>query len=360
MSDPTWLEAIKDAYLADRASVFLLHGPGTADTWTLDGEERSFIDVLRTFLARSREVVGQMDPPQALRFPGIGDVGRFERILSAAFLVAGAHLTLADDEPEQALAKIWIALSDANTPQGYVIGSVDTLYPAHRKRVLELAADAPELWDWCTHDRLRKANHIVLLVARELSHVRPELIGAAETIEVRKAAARAPEPAVAPEAVAPEGVAPEPVRPQIDTPAGEVDTATGSVGEVPPSPSPVRGGGEVDLDALVNDLNTAIRAAIASQDEELRAAKAPVMAGVATILGERTGSPGALTWAVDEDGKAVASGDGADDFLARWRSDIALDASAGMVIGKLGKDLPDRLDETGLRAMAKRLIKKHL
>lgn len=351
MAELAWLEAIKEAYMADRASVFLLHGPGTRAQWTLDDLTDDFVDVLVHFLSRTREVVGLYDPPQALRLPGIGDRGRFDNLISAAFLVSGTHIALAEDQPGECLAKLWIALSDRATPQGYVIGAIETIYPGHRPRLIDLANDTPHLWEWAVSDRIRKSNHIVLLVADNLENVRDELVSACETVEVphpRKVAAL---PDTGDEAFH-ETQVPNPLdeEPTLESPTEMLES---ELAEPPPAPT-----GDVDLEALASDLNSAIRAALATHDESTRPSKLPVMAAVAQILGERRGAPGALTWSLDEDGKAIPSGDGAEDFLALWRSDIALDASAGMLIGKLGQGIPDQLDGTGLRALAKRISKK--
>lgn len=325
MSDPAWLEALKQAYLADQASVFLLHGGG-AD---LD-------DALVAFLSRTREVVGLLSPPAALRFPEIGDHGHFDRILAAVFLAEGRHVPLREDVPEQALARLWVAMADATTPQGYVVTGVDKLWPRQRKAPPPLAAGAPPIWEWPAHPRLRRSNHILLLVAANLDAVNEDLVAAAFSIAVGGASGRAPAgPTTAPAATAPAPAAPTDAEPAVDR-------------------AP-RKAAEPVSDELVEALARAVSGSLARHDETTRPSKLPILAAVAELAGARTGAPGALAWSLDEGGQPVATGDGAAAFLARWRADIALDAAAGMLIAKLGSGPVDGLDPTALRALAKRV-----
>lgn len=333
MSDPAWLEALKEAYLADQASVFLLHGGGP----DLDDE-------LVAFLSRTREVVGLLAPPAALRFPGIGDHGHFDRILAAAFLAEGRHVPLREDVPEQALAKLWIAMGDPTTPQGYVVTGVDKLWPRQRKAPPPLAAGTPPIWEWPTHPRLRQSNHVLVLVAKRLDEVNEDLANAAFAIRVGGRGPVTSSPATVTEPL------------EALEPAGTDATVDAAPADPTPAPKAKKAAEPVP-DELIAALSKAVAESLARHDETTRPSRLPVMAAVAELVGGRTGSPGALTWSLGEDGKPVASGDGGDDFVARWRADIALDAAAGMLIAKLGSGPVDGLDATAIRALAKRVMR---
>ena len=189
MSEPSWQESVRQAYLSDQASVFIFCGPGVAEAWTLEDQPVGFAEVLIDFLARTREIVGRLAPPRGLSFPGLGDVGHFDRLLAAAHLLDGQHFVLQDDVPEDALGKIWIALSQA-AAQGYVIEALDAIYPAQRKHPPALGADAPPLWEWCTHDRIRRANPILFLISAHPDQLRQELVQAAYRIDLPAGSAR--------------------------------------------------------------------------------------------------------------------------------------------------------------------------
>ncbi|NCG21199.1 MAG: hypothetical protein GWP91_19480 [Rhodobacterales bacterium] len=325
MSWPSWIEPMREAYLANTASVCLLHGPGVArGSWQVDGEAVNCIKILTAFLSGSREVVGLLAPPQALRFEGLGDVGQFERLVSTAMVLNGVHLPLQDDVPAEALGKIWLALATQNTPQGYVVAELAEIYPGQRERLIELGAEAPDLWNWCTHSRIRDANHIVLLLTEDLTKVRSELVQAAHLVQV-------PMPGIRTTPVSP---APEPVSPTAPKLSDDA------------------------LNTLKVEVEAAVRLGLDSHPTDHWAAKIPFMDAAAQVLTAHTGSPGPLDWSVDEDGKAIATGDGAESFLSYWRSDIVLDASAGMILSDMkGGLVPDELSATGLRALTKRLFR---
>ena len=128
MTWPAWLQHLAETYLRDEASVFLLHGPGIdRGRWRLEGQEEDIYELVTRFLTRTRPIVGVQRPGRALAFPGIGDVGAFERLVSARAVVSGTQLTLRDDVPDQAAAKVWIALESHEPSQGYLLGDLRSL-----------------------------------------------------------------------------------------------------------------------------------------------------------------------------------------------------------------------------------------
>ena len=336
MTWPTWLQNLADAYLRDEASVFLLHGPGVDRGPGSSGDRTEALTSLLTrFLSRTRPIVGVLPHRRALTFPGIGDVGHFERLIAASALVAGTDLALRDDVPEQAVAKIWIALSSADPSQAYIIDAVHTLAPSTTER-RPLPGDTPQFDEWATAERIRKANHIVLLITTDLQSVHREVIAACHAIRVPGPESTHPVPADAP--------SPEPEAERLEAEAPEPGPETG-----------IQASAQATATDLQAELEAELGRCLSVFDEAHRHAKVPVLAAVASVVGRRLGEPGELEWSLDDHGHPCADGPGGAPFLERWRSDIALDAAASRLIGawEPGTDTP--LDPIGLRVLAKRL-----
>ena len=117
MTWPQWIETLKERYLANQASVFVLHGAVSSGRWSYAGESLDCPGILRRFLERSRDMVGLLEWETAtlavkprLRFPGIQDGGRFARHLGARMVLDGITESLQPATPEKALGLIWLAL----------------------------------------------------------------------------------------------------------------------------------------------------------------------------------------------------------------------------------------------------------
>jgi hypothetical protein len=239
----------------------------------------------------------------------------------------GHTALLTDKDPMQALVRIWRAMADAGVPQGYVIGPADQLAPVRRKALEELPENTPQLSEWCTHPRVRAANHIVVLLAEDLHEVHTTLRDAALKIGLNGGS-------LAPSVVASPGPAP---------------VANN------PAPSPAAGLDEGGFVALGEALQSAILTALVQHDETHRPSGIPVMAAVATVLGQRTGNPGTLAWTL-EDGDVRVSGPGSAEFQAQWEADIVLAASASMLI-KEWRQGATELNPAGLKALCKRVAR---
>ena len=317
MNDNAWVQTLREAYLANEASVFLLHGA------TL---KRSTADDVVSFLAGTREVVGKMMLPAALRFPGLGDDGRFERILGAQDLLDGHTAVLRNQDAGEALTRIWRALADTSLPQAYVLGPADRLAPARKKTFEELPEQTPQLAEWCSHPRIRQSNHIVVLLVSDLKEVHSSLREAAMTISLDGLPTQA----------APESAPQVPV----------VD---------PPKRTPKMAFEEALIVELSKALQKGVLAALIEHDETHRPAGIPVMAAVAQVLGEKTGRPGPLQWGLDDD-EVVVTGEGGADFYAAWQADIVLSASAGMLIKEWRPGVKE-LNPAALKALSKRVAR---
>lgn len=347
MTWPLWIEEIKTRYLADEASVFLLHGEVRNTRWNIEGESLDCAGLLEKFLGRTRPVVGVVTAADGLTFSGMGDMGRFDRLVAAVEMVSGTPVPPSNKRPEDAFGRIWLALASTGSDQGYVFADVDKILPGHRKRVEELAGGAPALWEWCAHPRVRASNNILVMLTPRLEDVREELVAAASIIAVRQP------------------VAAEVYQELAEPPVGTSSDAEAEIEAFLASRSP-----HVDTDKPVaqvaaDGLKDALQATLAAHPVSTWEQRIPVMDAVARVLADRIPLQiGVLEIAVDDEGQVIASGKGGDWFLQRWGADIALDAAAGMLLNELkvpdGADfieVPDVLSMTAIKALNRRIEK---
>jgi len=319
MSWPRWIEELRQRYLANEASVFLLTGQVEGLRWYLDGESLDCVGVLRAFLAPTREVLGILrtqPEPSGMEFAGIADRVQFENLVKSAEMLRGKVDIYQESDPYQAMSKIWRALSTTGTDQAYIIRDIDALLPAQRQHIEPLPG-APPLPEWPTNAALRASNNIVLLLTADPATVRADLVEAATQIVVD-------------DVIEPQETLVPAVR------------ATPSSEELRPQ--------------LVAHLN----AALAAHPVAHRAGQLPVMDAVARAIADHVrGVWGPLSFSLGEDDALVVDGPRADRFKAAWRGDIALSAAAGMILGGIEgpvtEDAPPALDETGLVALMSRI-----
>lgn len=340
MAWPDWIEELRERYLADESNVFVLHGAVRQATFVVEGHELDCVGVLRTFLSRSRPIVGILRPwpqPSRLDFAGVQDRTLFENLVKAHNLVEGHLDYLRDTHPSEALARIWRALSTTGTDQAYVITESERLLPGHRART-DPIPNAPSLLEWPLEPSLRRSNNIVIFTCDTARGIREELVERSAGIEVRVPAA----PVGGPEL--------EPVGAPLDVSAPE------------PAPEPAPAERVPDLEEIRQDLEAALLRTLLAHPREHLADRLPVMDAVAQVLGShRADLWGSLQMGLDEEGEVQVTGAGADRFRQAWRSDIALDAAAGMLIRELpeayGDQQPPALDATALGALSKRVKK---
>lgn len=366
MAWPDWTDELKDRYLADEGNLFLLTGDIDA-TWEVDGERLGAIALLVRFLSRTRQVVGVLRPGRALEFPNLGDRGRFDRLISASEVVRGRLFKKDVVESEAVLGLVHAALLGTGCDQAFIVADAHQIVPGHRKRVEPLGAGAPPLWAWQAD--LHGSNDIVLFLAPTVESVRSELAGA--TVQIALAAP-------APEASA-RGTEPAAEYALRDAEAEiaaflERTSAPPPVSTPTPSPAPVRRtepreptteeSASPSVDELAAGVVAALEVTLPLHPVATWTSCLPVMDAVARVLADYDDRLGLLELSVDEDGRPVARGLGADWFIERWRGDVALDAAAGMLL----KDLPvaegsahfvgpAHPNETAVRALAKRLAK---
>jgi hypothetical protein len=191
MGWPGWIEELRTRFLADEASAFLVHGDVTGKVWDIDGEALDAVEVLIRFLRPTRPVIGILrphPPPSRLEFADFTDRSKFENLVRAFEAVEGRTDHLGEQDPEQALGRIWRALSTAGTDQAYLVTGTERLVPSHRKRVDPIPG-APDLFAWPHHATLRRSNNVLVFLTADPSTVRAELRAAATEI-----AAEVPEP----------------------------------------------------------------------------------------------------------------------------------------------------------------------
>jgi len=351
MTWPTWIEEIKTRYLADEASVFLLHGAVRGTRWEVEGEALDCTELLVKFLGRTRPVVGVITEAEGLAFSGIGDRGKFDRLVAAVELVGGKLTPLSDKDPNQALGRVWMALASTGSDQGYILADIEKVLPGHRKRVEDLGAGAPALWDWCDHKRVRASNNVIFLLTPSLEAVRQELVATASIIAVGEPPALAEAGTEAVAASDPVVVA------QADAEA-EIEAFLASRSPHVDTDKPVE-------EQAADGLKDALQATLAAHPVTTWEQRLPVMDAVARILAEKLPLEiGVLSLTLDEEGQVVAEGKGGAWFLERWGADIALDAAAGMLLNELKVpedadfiDAPEEMSATALKALNRRIDK---
>lgn len=324
MSWPAWIDELRERYLADEASVFVVDGV------TDGGPARQLVQ----FLKRTREVVGVLRPaplPSRLEFADFTDRTSFERLVKAADVLAGGPLAVSEADPSGALARIWRALSTSGVDQGWIVTDTERLVPAPRKRVDPIPG-SPDLFAWPTHPVLRRSNNVVVFLANDAANVRHELLQGAALISIRGRTGA------------------EPATTEAAAEAEPLDAVEA------PAPPP-RG---VDEEALRAELEAALVSALVAHPEEHRPSRLPVMEAVARVVAARRPDRwGPLAFSLDPEGAPLVQGQGADAFLAAWRGDIALDASAGMLLrelrGGFSEQAPPPLDPTALGALVRRV-----
>ncbi len=347
MSWPAWIDEIARRYLADEASVFLVHGDVTSRRWEVEGQLVDAAQALVLFLRRTREVVAVLrpgPPPARLEFAAITDRQKFENLVRAADLMHGSTLTADESDPFQALGRVWRALTTTGTAQGYIVSDTERLLP-YAKRFLDKVPGAPDLFGWPAHPTLRRSNNLMVFLARSADAVRAELATAACAIPIDLAPAAVEELPLS--AMVELELEPEPAAPA----APEAPAA--------PSPSPAQAPAAAGGD-LRADLERALVRALCNSPEEARPALVPVMQAVADVVAARRPDrfrPVAL--GVDEEGRVTVEGDGADAFVTAWKGDIALGAAGGMILkelkGGFSEARPPALDATGVGALVRRV-----
>lgn len=414
---PEWIEEIKRRYLADEASVFLLHGAVDGGTWEVDGEPLDCAGVLRAFLSQSREIVCTYDPDAGLDFVAVTDRGAFHRLIETRQMLDGRRNRNLGRTPEEVLAQIFMALTTAGPAQGYVIKKTERLVRARRKHLPPLADGAPHIAAWATHRTIRASNNVVVLLTPSVDAVRADLALVAAQVHV-------PAPPRPPGDLSPAAGEVDPYAglmrrgPPLDLAAAEqaakarmqaaADSANQLLTGGGPSEAELRAAAEAELEAALSDgpateapaapaaappplpaddaavpdlvsaptqdapttaediearLRIALRAAILRHPEGWTD-KLPAREAVAATLQDvAPGRFGPLTFHVVED-ESRTVGDGAADFDAWWRGDIAVDAAAGMALssveipeGGLTEETLPELSEAAVRALSRRIAR---
>lgn len=368
MSWPAWTEALKERFVADEASAFLVVGDIHGAHWQVEGEALDAANVLVRLLARSRPVVGVLRTGVGggLRFPTFADEKKFDELVDAALLLSGTAAALSARVPSEALGRIWQALNTHGTDQAYMVVDVDALLPRRRKRVDPIPT-APGLFDWPDHPVLRNSNNVVVFLTTSTDAVRPELVEACSVIHLdgtpvlddaaemaldhlTEDVPMAPVTDAAPELPAAHDVAPPPAMP----------VAAAAEPRIPAAPQPPLA--TAGFEVLIPLLEKALVRALLQHPEEHRPKKLPVMDAVASVMEQAGASWHGLTFSLGEEDEVIVDGDGGGDFLAMWKADIALDAAGGMMLkaltGGFSEANPPDLDETAMRALAKRVAKK--
>ena len=363
MTWPQWIETLKERYLANQASVFVLHGAVSSGRWSYAGESLDCPGILRRFLERSRDMVGLLEWETAtaavkprLRFPGIQDGGRFARHLGARMVLDGITESLQPATPEKALGLIWLALDTPGASQGWVLTQTQRLANAQERHAVETGLKGPALETWATAPWLRESNNVVVLLVEDLAELSQALVAQCSVISVPESSLPAPVAAV-PEPTADDAMAEVEAALSAASPEGPdpLSLSRGSL-EQPADDRPIEPRKNVDeqpaavMDAEPSVVESALAEPAARPTPSidgalrraiLRAPKGPwphCLPGreaLAEVLQQRAPQHfGALSFEVVDD-QVRCSGPGAENFETWYRGDIAVDAAIGMALGAL-------------------------
>ena len=353
MAWPDWIEELKQRYLADESNVFVMHGAVTGAHYLVDDDGDEWLDavgVLKRFLARSRPIVGVLrpwPPPSQLQFAGLADRSRFENLVKAHDLLEGRTDALRETHALEALGRMWRAMSTVGTDQAYIVTHSERLLPSHSSRRVRVPG-APDLTQWPHDEQLRRSNNLLVFLTPEDRLLRSAFRRSCAIVHVSGEPEEEPEPDPLYELPEPEPEPePAPVEEPQDTPVGVSS---------PPEPEL-----RVDVDEVRRGLESALVRTLLAHPPAHRAARLPVMDAVAQVISHhRPAVWGHLTLELDE-AQVRARGTGGERFLGAWRSDIALDAAAGMLLSRLEgtytEQTPPPLDPTALTALAKRVVR---
>jgi hypothetical protein len=309
-----WFDQLASSYLAGESSLFVVHGPDAAAI------EQTLV---REF-SRTRPIVGVVRSDHGLEFANMSDRSRFEQVLAGRAVFGGLR-PLHSTRPYEALGQIWAALEVADPPQAWLVADAEALFP-QKKHPEPLGGGAPPLDQWASAARLRESNHLVVAIG-DPARLHADLTGAARVIDAT------------------------PVLRLVHDSAPDLEVPVATVSDV-----------EAPSD-LADRLTAAFATSLAGWPAAAFPSRAPIMAAVARALADLPVPPcGPVEVRWDAEAGAVAEGPGAEWFLAKWTSDVAIDAAAGMISRGLqppegGYDAGGvpAVDPVGTRVLAKRL-----
>ena len=397
---PDWIEELKRRYMAEEASVFLLHGAVDVVAWPYEDELLDAGRLVARFLTASRDIVVLYDPDSGrLGWGGIEDSGRFTRHTETALVLDRTSGRPDLRKAEGALGLFWLSMHNPGPNQAFILYRTEKVCPARRSALPALELDAPPLAEWNAAPSLRETDNVVILLTTELDEVRDDLRDSVAVIEVPSPPK--PKPVLAPEveedplslrrqpasdseaqaaaeaeieAALSAAAEPEVEVPEVDDSelgASEVDASEVDAPEVAPAPeSPADAAPVPEPSSVPQPTGLMVEEALVQAvirhgaDGPPWPGHLPAKEAVAEVLHALAPERfGALRVEVVED-QAIAVGDGADDFNGWWAGDIAVDAACGMALSGLEKPpggwseaQPPRFPKAALRALSRRIEK---
>lgn len=380
---PEWIEELKRRYLAEEASVFLLHGAVDVVAWPYEDELLDAGRLVARFLTASRDIVVLYDPDSGrLGWGGIEDSGRFTRHTETALVLDKTSGRPDLRKAEGALGLFWLSMHNPGPNQAFILYRTEKVCPSRRSALSPLELNAPPLAEWNATASLRESDNVVILLTTDLDEIREDLRESVAIIEVptppKPKPVLAPEPeleddplsmrrspvsdadaAAAAEAEI-EAALSDAAEPEVDVPEVEDAELEPPPAEpaATPQPSTPQPTGLMMEEALVQAV---IRH---GGDGPPWPGHLPAREAVAEVLHALAPQRfGVLSFEVVED-QAVAVGDGADDFNSWWAGDIAVDAACGMALSGLEQPpggwsdaQPPRFPKAALRALSRRIEK---
>lgn len=391
MNWPQWIETLKERYLAEEASVFVLHGAVRSGRWSYAGESVDCPELMRRFLERSRDMVGVLEwetatiePKPRLRFPGIEDRGRFARHLGARMVLDGMTEPLQPATPEKALGLMWLAMDTPGASQGWILTQAQRLAHARKRQRVQTGLKGPGLETWPSAPWLRQSNNVVVLLVEDLAELSEDLVSQCSVIPVPESAMPAPAPAVS--------------EPSTDDAMAEIEAALAAASGQGSDPLSLRRGaldeGEdagpmeqlnqldaqptfvmdpvvekpapapVEAAADAPGIGDAMRQAILRAPKGPWPHRLPGRQALAEVLHFRAPERfGPLSFEVVDE-QVRCTGPGSEEFETWYRGDIAVDAAVGMALGALEPPAAGFTDETlpelaapAVRALTRRIDK---
>lgn len=186
---PAWAETLRRRYLAEEASLFLLHG-NVRDLVRVEDGYASLEEYLERLLARAKEVVGFYDYSRGLRFSRKGMKDRFTLAVNTHYILQGKP-EIGDEFPREPLQLFPILesfLTDGSQHGAIVMDFVETVVPAGDLSFMstEDRSSLVTLQRWTSDPAILGSDNLIILLTESMTDVNRKVLHSPQlaTIEV--------------------------------------------------------------------------------------------------------------------------------------------------------------------------------
>ncbi len=176
---PAWADALRRRYLAEEASLFLLHG-NVRDLVRVEDGYATLEEYLERLLARAKEVVGFYDYSRGLRFSRKGMKDRFTLAVNTHQILQGKP-EVGDEFPREPLALFPILesfLTDGSQHGAIVMDYVETVVPAGDLSFMgtEDRSSLVTLQRWTSDPAILGSDNLIILLTENMTDVNRKVL----------------------------------------------------------------------------------------------------------------------------------------------------------------------------------------